>query len=137
MNHYAGEPDGKIFYRSSKYLYRLFLAVAELREYQFKDPNFVLTLEKELETSQEIATKINKELVEIRKGNKAELDTNEKKNQAAEAAMQKILGVKTASELKVKILPMAREFNTLVRTRSVELSAPSLETSRTYFGNIR
>ncbi|MCT7983115.1 DUF4157 domain-containing protein [Laspinema sp. A4] len=136
LNHYAGAQDGKIFYRSSKYLYRLFLAVAELRQYHFPDPDFALKIESQRGTSDKIAQEINKQLVEIRKGNKAELDTDEKKNQAAEAAMQTILGVKTASELKVKILQMATEFNTLVRTRANELSAPSLETSQTYFGHI-
>jgi hypothetical protein len=136
LNHYHGEPDGKIFYRSSKYLYRLFLAVAELRQYQFTQNDFALTIEEQLETSDKIAKKINQELVEIRKGNKAELDTDDKKNQAAEAAMQTILGVNTASDLKVKILQMAREFNTLVRTRATELSAPTPETSTAYFGNI-
>jgi hypothetical protein len=136
LNHYAGEPDGKIFYRASKYLYRLFLAVAELRQYQFTENDFALKIEEQRGTSDAIANQINQDLVAIRKGSRAELDTDEKKNQAAETAMQAILGVNTASELKVKILQMATEFNTLVRTRADELSAPSLDTSRAYFGNI-
>ena len=136
LSHYANAHDGKIFYRSSKYLYRLFLAVAELRQYKFKD---FPSLQIESKTAHEIAKDIDSQLVAIRKGNK-KFDSEDEKNQAAVDTMKQILGVQTASDLKVKILTMAQEFNVKVRSQMTELSTPdrdTRDTSKDYFRNIQ
>ncbi|VXD24516.1 hypothetical protein [Planktothrix paucivesiculata] len=133
LSHYANAHDGKIFYRSSKYLYRLFLAVAELRQYKFKD---FPSLQIESKTAHEIAKDIDSQLVAIRKGNK-KFDSEDEKNQAAVDTMKEILGVQTASDLKVKILTMAQEFNVKVRSQITELSTPGENTSKDYFTNIQ
>lgn len=133
LSHYANAPDGKIFYRSSKYLYRLFLAVAELRQYKLKK---LQSLTIESKGADEIAKDIDTQLVAIRKGNK-KFDTENEKNQAAVDTMKEILGVQTASDLKVKILTMAQEFNVKVRSQLTELSTPGRNTSKDYFRNIQ
>lgn len=133
LSHYANAPDGKIFYRSSKYLYRLFLAVAELRQYKLKK---LQSLTIEYKGADEIAKDIDTQLVAIRKGNK-KFDTENEKNQAAVDTMKEILGVQTASDLKVKILTMAQEFNLKVRSQLTELSTPGRNTSKDYFRNIQ
>ncbi|WP_027250225.1 hypothetical protein [Planktothrix agardhii] len=133
LSHYANAPDGKIFYRSSKYLYRLFLAVAELRQYKLKK---LQSLTIESKRADEIAKDIDSQLVAIRKGNK-KFDSEDEKNQAAVDAMKGILGVQTTSDLKVKILTMAQEFNVKVRSQMTELSTPGRNTSKDYFRNIQ
>jgi hypothetical protein len=133
LSHYANAPDGKIFYRSSKYLYRLFLAVAELRQYKLKK---LQSLTIEYKGADEIAKDIDSQLVAIRKGTK-KFDSEDKKNQAAVDAMKGILGVQTTSDLKVKILTMAQEFNVKVRSQMTELSTPGRNTSKDYFRNIQ
>jgi hypothetical protein len=133
LSHYANAPDGEIFYRSSKYLYRLFLAVAELRQYKLKK---LQSLTIESKRADEIAKDIDSQLVAIRKGTK-KFDSEDKKNQAAVDAMKGILGVQTTSDLKVKILTMAQEFNVKVRSQMTELSTPGRNTSKDYFRNIQ
>lgn len=133
LSHYANAPDGKIFYRSSKYLYRLFLAVAELRHYKLKQ---LKSLTIESKSANQIADDINSKLVAIRKGN-IQFDSEDVKNMAAVEAMNEILQVTTASGLKTKILAMAQEFNVNVRSQITELSAPGRNTSKDYFRHIQ
>ncbi|WP_254565429.1 DUF4157 domain-containing protein [Oscillatoria sp. HE19RPO] len=136
LSHYAGQNSGKIFYRSSKYLYRLFLAVAELRQYKLPHLES-LNIEQQHEAADKIAAKIDEKLVAIRKGKKPKENASEtEKNEAAIAAMQGILNVNNPDELKTKILKMAQEFNSKVRSQSTELLAPDRNTSKTYFQNI-
>jgi hypothetical protein len=138
LNHYAQEANGKIFYRSSKYLYRLFLAVGELRLYkeEFKGLG-LLKIEKEKGEASSVAQLINDKLVKIRKGDGEFKDMPEdKKVETAQKSMKDVLGVDTASALKTKILQMAQEFNSEVRSKVKDLSAPDQETSRQYFKNI-
>jgi hypothetical protein len=138
LSHYAGAANGKIFYRASKYLYRLFLAVAELRAYKEEFSGLeALAIEQEQGSAQKIAVAINQKLVAIRKGEgDFEGKTEDYKIENAQAAMETILGVNTAPALKDKILQMSQEFNSKVRSRVQDLSAPDLTTSRQYFGNI-
>lgn len=133
LSHYAEEGNGKIFYRSSKYLYRLFLAVAELRQYKFND---LPSLEIESKSANELANDIDSKLVAIRKG-KVNFANDALKDQAAINAMNEILGVQTASDLKVKILKMAQEFNVKVRSQMTEVTAAAPNTSKEYFKNIQ
>ncbi len=138
LNHYAGEPNGKIFYRSSKYLYRLFLAVAELRLYkpEFKGLEY-LQIEEQQGNAANLAQDINDKLVLIRKGDGEFKGASEaKKIEAAEQQMKAILNVDTASSLKVKILQMAQEFNSEVRAKIKDLSAMDPEISKQFFRNI-
>jgi hypothetical protein len=138
LNHYAGEPNGKIFYRSSKYLYRLFLAVAELRLYkpEFKGVKS-LKIEEEQGNAAKIAKDINDKLVLIRKGDGEFKGASEaRKIKAAEQQMKAILKIDTASSLKVKIVQMAQEFNSEVRSKIKELSALDPEISKQFFKNI-
>ncbi|WP_354635136.1 DUF4157 domain-containing protein [Planktothricoides raciborskii] len=138
LNHYAGEPNGKIFYRSSKYLYRLFLAVAELRLYkpEFKGLEY-LQIEEQQGNAANLAQDINDKLVLIRKGDGEFKGASEaKKIEAAEQQMKAILNVDTASSLKVKILQMAQEFNSEVRAKIKDLSAMNPEISKQFFRNI-
>lgn len=135
LGHYAGQDPGKIFYRSSKYLYRLFLAVAELREYKLPDLEN-LSIEQQHGAASAIATTIDEKLVAIRKGKKPKENASDTdKNEAAITAMQEILNVGSANELKGKILKMAQEFNSKVRSQAKELAAPARNTSKAYFQN--
>lgn len=140
FHHYGGEhpdenhPPGKLFYRASKYLHRLFLAVEELRQYKFNDLE-QLEIETERGNVEQIGKRIKKELVAIRKGEKS-FDSEAAKNQAAVAAMESILGVNQPSELKQKILKMAQEFNARVRNRITQSLSLDTQTSKNYFQHI-
>lgn len=137
LSHYAQEANGKIFYRASKYLYRLFLAVAELREFKDEFSDLAKLQIEQTSDSAAIAKDINQKLVSIRKGDgEFQGMPEEAKIERAQTAMQEILNVSTASALKIKILQMAQEFNGAVRTKAKDLSAPDPETSKKYFANI-
>ncbi|MEB3828431.1 hypothetical protein [Phormidium sp. CCY1219] len=140
FHHYGGEhpdenhPPGKLFYRASKYLHRLFLAVEELRQYKFNDLER-LEIETQRGNVEQIGNRIKNELVAIRKGDRT-FETEADKNQAAVEAMQNILGVSEPLELKQKILKMAQEFNAKVRNRITQSLSLDTQTSRNYFQHI-
>ena len=109
--HYSTEPAGKMFYRSSKYLFRLFDAVNEIKKRkEFK--GIVLAVG----DPADLAGKIDKELVAIRKGKAPYSDkSDEEKNAAAVKFVNEAFGADTNEGLKQKVLNMSIEFNQQVR----------------------
>lgn len=114
--HYTHEdaPAGKTFYRSSKYLYRLFDAVLELRKRQeFQDMKLQIENQKSVE---DMAKIVKGELLTVRKGDK-KFDSEEEKLAHCEQIVNNLFKVTTAEGLKQVVLKMSSDFNQKVRNK--------------------
>ncbi|MCT7948237.1 hypothetical protein NG798_00325 [Ancylothrix sp. C2] len=114
--HYTHEdaPDGKTFYRSSKYLYRLFDAVIELRKRpDFNDMKLQIENTKPVE---DMAKIVKGELLAVRKGEKT-FNSEEEKLAHCEKVVNDLFKVKTAEGLKQVVLNMSSDFNQKVRNK--------------------
>ncbi|MDQ2686317.1 MAG: DUF4157 domain-containing protein, partial [Armatimonadota bacterium] len=120
IGHYTheGAPAGKIFYRSSKYLWRLFDAVNEMRtERQGAERLLLPPLKFELayKPAPEIAGRLDKELVAIRKG-VGNLDEPQKVKKSEEI-VGSLFRVSSAPALQSVVLGLSQEFNSAIRQR--------------------
>ncbi|MEM7579520.1 MAG: hypothetical protein ACFB02_09675 [Mastigocoleus sp.] len=121
--------DGKVFYRSSKYLYRLFDAVREIKKREeFTDINLSIGDEESL------AQIIKSKLVAIRKGS-IKFDNEDAKNQKAVEIVNNAFGVQTPEKLKQIVLKMSVEFNQKVRNKLSAIADKNTE--KTYFQNVQ
>ena len=132
--HYAKDAPGKMFYRSSKYLFRLFDAVLELRKRpEFQDIR--LDFEKQYGTIKQVAQAVDKELLPIRGGKRNDLKTDQAKNNYAANFVKQTFGVTTGEGFKQIVLSMSVDFNQQVRNRLSVLMNPS--TMKNYMNNIQ
>ncbi|MBE9125559.1 MULTISPECIES: hypothetical protein [unclassified Coleofasciculus] len=124
---------GITFYRSSKYLYRLFDAVLEIKKRpQFQD--LYLDIEAKSGQLSNLASAVKSELLAIRKGEK-KFDSEEQRNQAAIEFVKSQFQVDSGENLKKTILKMSIDFNQKVRNK---LSfTTDEETRKEYFKNVK
>lgn len=128
----AKASPGKTFYRSSKYLYRLFDAVLELRKREeFKNISLQIENSRHLAV---LAKAVKDELVAIRGGDK-KFDSETDQDDYAKNFVRQTFGVDTGEGLKQIVLAMSVEFNQKVRNLLSGLANP--ETTKEYFKNIK
>jgi hypothetical protein len=127
--HYTQEKahPGKVFYRSSKYLYRLFDAIKEIK----KRPGFA-DIQLTIGDENLFAAIIESGLLAIRKGN-LKFASEEETNLASVDIVKQSFGVDTSAGLKQKVLQMSVEFNQKVRNKLSFLTDKNAETQ--YFKN--
>ncbi len=138
VGHYADAPEGKLYYRTSKYVFRLFDAV-KLLEGKAPVDAVVRAFGKDFGWSAaKMGAKVDSDLVQIRKGNvvfapKGGKTADEVKDATAQRLGRQIYGVGGRDEYVTKMLDYSARLNAAVRSMVTSQVAP--QETKAWFKN--